>query len=366
MLKEIIATGKTVDEAVASALNQYSLKREDIQLEIIERGKSSFFGLIKSPAKVKISFEAPEQKEAIKKEPKAPKKKDEAPRKPKQEKQEKQEKATRQEKAPKQEKAPRRERIPEERPHVEMREGIVTVAEGTDEIFVKKAEKAKAYVEDIIKAMGISEFFIDTEVSSESIVLSLEGDEIGFIIGRRGETLDSIQYLAGLATNKLDGEYVRISINSGSFREKRKKTLEELAERLASTVKRTSRSITLEPMNPYERRIIHSTVSKFEGVTSRSIGEEPNRRVVISSTKKYNGKNRRGGKPYHKNGYSKKPYAPAEQAISNEETSSPVVHSFNDSNRKDFAEINKQNQNAKANVPEELQTKPLYSKIEIY
>ena len=374
MLKEIISTGKTVDEAVSNALTQYSLKRDQIQLEILERGKSSFFGLIKSPAKVKISFEIKESKETRK------------PReeKPKQEKAERQEKAPKKAQSPKREEKPRnekpqrpqrQERQTEERPHVEMREGNFDVAENTEEIYIKKAKVAKEYVESIIKSMGISEFFIDTEVSNESIVLSLEGDEIGFIIGRRGETLDSIQYLAGLATNKLDGEYVRISINSGSFREKRKKTLEELAERLAATVKRTSRNITLEPMNPYERRIIHSTVSKFEGVTSRSIGEEPNRRVVISSTRKYNGRPRRGGKPYHKNGYQKN-YGSQNQnqdnfsSESKEVKEAPIVenkeqHSFNDSNRKDFS-VNNQAANQKPNVPEELKTKPLYSKIEIY
>lgn len=366
MLKEIISTGKTVNEAVANALEQYSLKRDEVELEIIEREKGGFLGFGKKPAKVKITFEAAETKE----------------QKPKQEKQApKPERPAKKAPAPKKEEK-RAEKAPksvEERPHVEMREGVLTVAEGTEEIYIKKAELAKDYVERIIKAMGISEFFIDTEVSNESIILSLEGDEIGFIIGRRGETLDSIQYLAGLATNKLDGEYVRISINSGSFREKRKQTLEELAERLAATVKRTSRNITLEPMNPYERRIIHSTVSKFEGVTSRSVGEEPNRRVVISSLRKFNGngKPRRGGKPYHKNnGYQRRNnYSQNQDRNSSEERTedSPKQefrqndfngsNGFNDSNRKDFTV---QNQAAKAKVPEELKTKPLYSKIEIY
>lgn len=112
----------------------------------------------------------------------------------------------------------------------------------------------------------------------------LEGQKLGALIGRRGETLDAIQYLASLVANRGEGEYIRLSIDSGNYREKRARTLEALARKLANQAVRTGRSITLEPMNPYERRIIHGAVSSVKGATSSSTGVEPNRRVVISST----------------------------------------------------------------------------------
>ena len=118
----------------------------------------------------------------------------------------------------------------------------------------------------------------------ENVRLQLSGEQIGGVIGRRGETLDAIQYLASLVANRGEGEYIRLSIDSGNYREKRARTLEALARKLANQAVRTGRSITLEPMNPYERRIIHGAVSTVKGATSSSTGVEPNRRVVISST----------------------------------------------------------------------------------
>ena len=148
-----------------------------------------------------------------------------------------------------------------------------------------KTELAKEYITSILTAMGLSGFTI-TETSEENdhVILNIEGEGLGVIIGRRGETLDAIQYLTSLVANRLGGDYFRITVDSGDYRAKREQTLMHLAEKLSKTVARTGRSSTLEPMNPYERRIIHSVVSKMQGVTSKSIGEEPNRRVVISST----------------------------------------------------------------------------------
>lgn len=146
-----------------------------------------------------------------------------------------------------------------------------------------KAEIAKEYITEILTAMGLSGFTITESGGDDHAVLNIEGEGLGVIIGRRGETLDAIQYLASLVANRLGGDYFRITVDSGDYRSKREKTLMHLAEKLSKTVLRTGRSSTLEPMNPYERRIIHSVVSGFEGVSSKSIGEEPNRRVVISS-----------------------------------------------------------------------------------
>lgn len=148
-----------------------------------------------------------------------------------------------------------------------------------------KADVAVSYIEGILKAMDI-----DTKVTMEEVEggvqVEIEGDGIGTVIGRRGETLDAIQYLASMVCNKNDKDYYRISVDSCGYREKRKETLEELAVKISKSVLKTGRTSSLEPMNPYERRIIHSAVATVEGVTSRSVGEEPYRKVIISSLKK--------------------------------------------------------------------------------
>ena len=131
--------------------------------------------------------------------------------------------------------------------------------------------------------MDIHEVEQVVEQSPEGATITLKGADLGVIIGRRGETLDALQYLVSLCCNKLGGDYYRITVDCGNFREKREQTLKELAAKIARTVSKTGRSCTLEPMNPYERRIIHSVISETEGVTSKSIGEEPHRKVVISS-----------------------------------------------------------------------------------
>ena len=147
-----------------------------------------------------------------------------------------------------------------------------------------KAEIAVEYIKAILKEMEIEAEITVTE-NEEGALIDIGGDTTGAIIGRRGETLDAVQYLASMAANKNDKDYYRITLDSCGYREKRKAILEELAVKISKTVLRTGRTSTLEPMNPYERRIIHSAISEIEGVTSKSIGEEPYRRVVISSLK---------------------------------------------------------------------------------
>ena len=147
-----------------------------------------------------------------------------------------------------------------------------------------KGEVAATYLRDILTEMGLTNIEIAIAQEENNAVLTLSGEGLGMIIGRRGETLDALQYLTGLVANRVEGDYVRITIDSGNYREKREKTLEALAKKLANNAVKTGRSSTLEPMNPYERRIIHAAVATVEGATSTSVGEEPNRRVVISST----------------------------------------------------------------------------------
>lgn len=146
-----------------------------------------------------------------------------------------------------------------------------------------KVQRATAYLKKLISALGVESFDIVPENKDELVVLNVTGDDLGVVIGRRGETLDALQYLTILASNRGEESYCRISVDCCGYREKRKEALESLAEKTANKVLKTGRRFSLEPMNPYERRIIHSKVSEIEGVSSRSTGEEPYRKVVISS-----------------------------------------------------------------------------------
>ena len=145
-----------------------------------------------------------------------------------------------------------------------------------------KRDVAIAYLTDVLRSMG-AEVTLEAEETEDGLKIEIIGDTSGNIIGRRGETLDALQYLTSMAANKSDREYYRISLDSCGYRDKRKTALEELTAKISKTVLRTGRPVTLEPMNPYERRIIHAAVSNIEGVSSKSIGEEPYRKVVISS-----------------------------------------------------------------------------------
>lgn len=143
--------------------------------------------------------------------------------------------------------------------------------------------KVVSYLEKILKGLGANGFHIDVIEKEDAVVLDIVGDKLGIAIGRRGETLDSLQYLAILANNRSGGQFKRISVDCNGYREKRRETLETLATRTVNKVLKQGRRVTLEPMNPYERRIIHSKVAEMQGVFSNSIGEEPFRKVVISA-----------------------------------------------------------------------------------
>ena len=161
------------------------------------------------------------------------------------------------------------------------------------EAALQKIEKAKEYLTGVLAAMEV-EAELRVTAGAESAMIDIEATSNGAVIGKRGETLDALQYLTFMIANRGDKEYYRIILNSAGYRERRRKTLEELAAKIARNVQRSGRQTTLEPMNPYERRIIHSTIAGIEGVTSRSVGEEPYRKVVISSTERQGGRRRRG------------------------------------------------------------------------
>jgi spoIIIJ-associated protein len=144
-------------------------------------------------------------------------------------------------------------------------------------------ERAKTFLQQLLVNMDLSGVFIESTEKDDGIFIDLEGEGLGYIIGHRGETLDAMQYIVSLVANKGEEQYKRITLDTGSYREKREKTLVSLAGRIAVNAVKTHRNTTLEPMNPYERRIIHTAVQEINGAASWSVGEDPNRRVVIGA-----------------------------------------------------------------------------------
>lgn len=304
MIKEITATGRDVNTAIDSGCTLLGIAREDCQFEIIDLPRKGFLGLKSYPAKVRVFIEVPDPKPARAPAP--------APRGPLDLKPNEQ--------RPPREKrrdapAPRRDQNTAETRNLPKTQGNAPApqAQNTaaqtpapaaqaqapadsfpepqplvevvpDDRTRGKVELAADYVASILKLMGYEDIAVKPTYYTENVRLQLSGESLGTVIGRRGETLDSLQYLASLVANRGEGEYIRLNIDSGNYREKRERTLVALARKLANNALKSGRSVTLEPMNPYERRIIHGAVSGIKGVTSSSIGEEPNRRVVISLT----------------------------------------------------------------------------------
>lgn len=171
-----------------------------------------------------------------------------------------------------------------------------------------KIQRATAYITNVLQKLGIENFTVNPVKNGDSVVLDIEGDDLGVVIGRRGETLDALQYLTILAGNRGEENYCRLSIDCCGYREKRRDALETLAVKTSKKVIKAGRRITLEPMNPYERRIIHSKVAEIEGVSSRSIGEEPFRKVVISANEPHRRGGGRNGGGNRNSGYSTDSY----------------------------------------------------------
>lgn len=199
-----------------------------------------------------------------------------------------------------------REEAPVAAAAVPATEAAAAPAAAKDADHTEKVAMAAAYLEKVLNALGVEDFKVNIIEKEDITVLDIVGEKLGIVIGRRGETLDSLQYLAILASNRHDEPYCRITVDCNGYRDKREETLKSLAERTANKVLRQGRRITLEPMNPYERRIIHSKVAEIEGVYSNSIGEEPYRRVVISASQPHRDNNkrndRRGGGRRNGNG----------------------------------------------------------------
>lgn len=269
MIKFIDMTGKTEDEAIRRALEQLGLERDDVSVEILERAKSGFLGIGGSPATVRVSYDDG-QPEPVKPEPKAEKKpvycaevlqKEVRAR----EKQEREAKRGERRAEPKAEKAPREPAVLGEEVRDEKSEQIRTFLSGLLEHMDAKAE-VKVY-----------------EVEKNRYKVILEGEKLGALIGRRGETLDAIQQLTNYSINRGgESKRARVQIDAENYREKREESLERLAQKVAGKVVKYRRNVTLEPMNAYERHVIHTALQDTQYITTFSIGTEPNRRVVVS------------------------------------------------------------------------------------
>ena len=278
MIKFIDMTGKTEDEAIRRALEQLGLERDDVSVEILERAKSGFLGIGGSPATVRVSYDdgQPEPKpEPVKPEPKsaAPK----AEKKPvycaevlqkevrAREKQEREAKRGERRAEPKAEKAPREP------------------AELGEEIRDEKSEQIRTFLSGLLEHMDARAEVKVYEAEKNRYKVILEGEKLGALIGRRGETLDAIQQLTNYSINRGgESKRARVQIDAENYREKREESLERLAQKVAGKVVKYRRNVTLEPMNAYERHVIHTALQDTQYITTFSIGTEPNRRVVVS------------------------------------------------------------------------------------
>ena len=278
MIKEIVATGADANAAIESGALLLGLPRDEVQFEIIDLPrKGGFLGLKKLPAKVRVWAELPDEKPARSEKPRrqeAPRKENKPPRAERAEKPARPEKPVKTEKPEKSEK-PRA---------IEEEKAAPVEIEPTDEVRAK-VEKAAAYVSEILTAMGVAEFTLTPRYYEENVRLQLSGEQIGGVIGRRGETLDAIQHLTNYAVNRGSDKHMHISVDAESYRAKREESLVRLAEKMAAKAIKYKRSMALEPMNSYERHVIHTALQDYEGVTTSSTGTEPNRRVVVSYEK---------------------------------------------------------------------------------
>lgn len=296
-----IFTARSVDEAKELAAKKFGKKISEIKFEIIDEGKKGLFGLGSKEAKVKATVieSAPQTTAAPKaaapvEAPKAPVTTAPAPKAEPVVKTVQEEKpvVTTETTAVKAEEktAEAAVEVPEESEEAYSLDNFTLIE---DEALINpKVKLARDYITSILRAMDVDAEYKIYQ-NETGAVLNIESSNNGTIIGRRGETLDAIQYLCSIIANKGDKDYYRITIDCLGYRSKRKETLEQLAAKVAKSVLRTGRSQPLEPMNPYERRVIHSAISNIEGVSSRSVGEEPYRKIIISSNNPRRGGGRR-------------------------------------------------------------------------
>ena len=301
MEKKIITTGKTIDLAVEAALAQLGLTRDDISYEVLALPKSGFLGFGAQPAKVQVTYEAPDPV-VVPEKPKSalgsasrskPKAKPQPEKKPEQPKPVEAPKAEK--KAEPVKEAPKTEKKPEKKAEKSEKK-----AEKRGEKAEKKAEKKAAapkvyapaeegsveekievFIAGLLEKMGSNAVPHAWKENENTYKVDLVGDDLGYLIGRRGDTLDAIQHLANYTVNRGVEGHIRINVDAEAYREKREDSLRRYARKKAQQVLKARRRTTLEPMNAYERHVIHAALQDMDNITTHSTGTEPNRRVVI-------------------------------------------------------------------------------------
>lgn len=246
MLKTLEKSGKTEEAAIAAALEELGLDRDDVSVEIVERAKSGFLGIGASPAVVRVQYEAPDEELETVAEAAA------------------------------------------ESPAAAPAEAQPAAAPAAPAAAVDEPEGyacIRAFVSGLLEHMGIQAEIEITARDNGGVNVNLSGSNMGAVIGRRGETLDAIQHLTNYAVNRGSDKHMHISVDAESYRAKREESLVRLAEKMAAKAIKYKRSMALEPMNSYERHVIHTALQDYEGVTTSSTGTEPNRRVVVSYEK---------------------------------------------------------------------------------
>ena len=280
MEKTIIVSGKTIDLAIEAALTQLGLSRDDVSVQVLAQAKPGFLGIGATPAKVEVTYEAPDLKpeapktalsSASRSKPKAPKAeapKQEAP------KAEPAKEAPKAEPKPRQEK-PKAERQPKAEPVKAEPKTYAPAEPGSVE------EKIETFIKGLLEHMGSQAVPHAWKEEDNNYYVDLVGDDLGYLIGRRGDTLDAIQHLANYTVNRGVEGHIRISVDAEAYRQKREDSLRRYAQKKAQQVLKARRRTTLEPMNAYERHVIHATLQEMDRITTYSVGTEPNRRVVI-------------------------------------------------------------------------------------
>lgn len=271
----ITVSAKTLDDAITEALIQLGVTSDHLDYEVIEKGSAGFLGIGMKQAVIKArrKQEEPVEEPVVEEVEEKPVKKE-----VKEEKREFHKKEFHKKEHVKKDnfkkEAPKKEFVKKEVPKREVE--LAPVEDATKEVCVK-------FVKDVLAAMDMNDVEVKAEIDEEgALSITMDGKNMGILIGKRGQTLDSLQYLTNRVANKMQDGYVRVKLDTEDYRRRRKQTLENLAKNIASKVKRTRRSVSLEPMNPYERRIIHSALQSDSAVSTHSEGEEPYRRVVVT------------------------------------------------------------------------------------
>ena len=303
MEKFIVTTGKTIDLAVAAALKELNLDRDNVSVEVLENAKSGFLGIGASPAKVKVTYEAPDEaapeapltalSSASRSKPKErpeptsaiisrPGKKIEPEQqaKPQRRREEPRQRRPERTEKPQRTERPQRAEKPQEAPVPAASQRVYEPAPAGS-----LQERVEQFLTGLLQHMGSNAVPHAYMIDEETCRADLVGEDVGMLIGRRGDTLDAIQYLTSYAINHDAAKRVRISVDAGAYRQKREEALRQLARKMAGKAVKYHRNFTLEPMNAYERHVIHAALQDYPEVTTFSTGTEPHRRIVVAYAK---------------------------------------------------------------------------------